>query len=196
MDTQHIETVLRQLNDLYIEQDLSQTHLVISQELLCKMAALELCAWLEDTYDKWISHILNQNLSSLIPANTGQTQYEKYSEYFNGWEKAVNAEIQKTHGLSYHEHFRKLLVKLLGEFQVLKLENKIGLQDIDVFAQNLKQLHDYRGILAHQSIPNILIQRTFDTPNIIFQKFRQISPILEQFELHLFANINHLESKK
>lgn len=181
MQNLNIESVLSQLDNLYKYQAEETGDLLISNELLCKMAGLELCAWLEDYFDKIIMSCKDDFIKSMPKYPTDQERRAK----LKAWETSIEKEINSIHGMSYSEHFRKLLVKLLGDRLVLKLEYEVGLSDIDILDKKLKKLHDYRKLLAHQTYPNIIQQRSLDAPSLLLQDFKQIYRILSRLESEL-----------
>lgn len=146
----------------------------ISNVLLCKMAALELCGWLEETHD----NLIFSSLNLMHPLNQGSTE-EKFSKF----KKRVEEKISNTHGLGYSKHLRNLLEALLGPFLVLKLEHDII--EIDNLRSQLDTLNNYRNQLAHTSLCGIEQQQTLDAPNVILNKFRIIYSVLIQVEDYL-----------
>lgn len=179
MDIEYIEKTLNQLQDIYDLQD-EIDNPFISKELLCKIAHIELCGWLEDVFDDLIKNCKNNILNSI------QHHDKNVKDKFNPWSTAVDKEISNIYGVSYTNHFKKLLIKLLGDFMVLKIEYQIGFDKIEIFNNTLEVMHKDRNILAHQSSYNIFQQKTIDSPNKILLNFRQnISPILGEFKRYL-----------
>lgn len=176
MDIHYIESALIQLDYLYQKQDneLDSKH-IIKQELLSKIAALELCGWLEDTHDALIQKYLDR---------CTQSPFSK-KNIFKTWENQVKKALKDTHGLSYDKHFRSLLSVTLGNITILQLENEIGFLEIEEFTNILNTLHTYRSELAHKSYYNIKQQKTLDTPEVILKKFKYLHKILEKFEYYL-----------
>lgn len=169
METQSIEKVLISLVKMYDDESEQ-----ISNDLLCKMAALELCGWLEETHD----NLIFSSLNLMHPLNQGSTK-----DNFSKFKKSVEDGIKNTHGFSYSTHLRKLLEKLLGPFLVLKLEHDII--KIDELRSELDSLYEYRNQLAHTSLCGIEQQQTLYAPNVILNKFRIISSVLIQVEDYL-----------
>ena len=169
MDTQSIEKVLISLVEMYDDESEK-----ISNDLLCKTAALELCGWLEDTHD----NLILSSLNLMHSLNQGSTK-DNFSKFKNSVEKSTN----NTHGLSYSNHLRKLLVNLLGDYLILKLEHDII--EIDKLRSELDGLQNYRNQLAHTSFYGIQKQQTLDAPNVILNRFRIICSVLIQVENYL-----------
>ncbi|MDO4441049.1 MAG: HEPN domain-containing protein [Moraxella sp.] len=180
MDIEHIKEILKQLDNLYKEQsDNSQYN--IPNELVCKMATLELCGWLEDKFDKMIMDC-RDNFYKQLPKLDPKIPNKDFLSNFSSYNQSISKELNNVHGLSYTKHFRKLLVCLLGNPLVLVLEFNIGLDEMEIFSEKLDELHEYRGKLAHKSFPNISIQQTLDTPSVTINRFEAIIPTLQKFE--------------
>lgn len=173
METQQIEIALTSLVKKYKDQDDSGVE-NIPNNLLCKMAALELCGWIEDTHDEIILNCLEKIKSNL---NNSDTNFKKL-------ESDIKKQLNNTHGLSYTNHLRKLLVLTLGEYLTLKLEKDIA--TIESLQSELDTFHHYRNDLAHQSVTNPRLQQLL-APNIVFQKFQTISIALKEIEDYLSA---------
>lgn len=169
METQSIEKVLISLVEMYDDESEQ-----ISNDLLCKMAALELCGWLEEIHDK----LILSSLDLMSPLSQGGRNHD-----FTKFKNDVTKKINNMHGLSYSDHLRTLLEKLLGPFLVLKLEHDII--EIDKLRSELDSLHEYRNQLAHTSLCGIEQQQTLYAPNVILNKFRIIYSVLIQVEDYL-----------
>jgi hypothetical protein len=169
VETQSIEKVLISLVEMYDDESEQ-----ISNDLLCKMAALELCGWLEEIHDK----LILSSLDLMHPLAQGGRNHD-----FTKFKNDVTKKINNMHGLSYSDHLRTLLEKLLGPFLVLKLEHDII--EIDKLRSELDSLHEYRNQLAHTSLCGIEQQQTLYAPNVILNKFRIIYSVLIQVEDYL-----------
>lgn len=180
MDISYIRGVLKNINKLYNEQN-ENSRYDVPNELLCKMATLELCGWLEDEFDKMII-ACQQKLYKELPKLDPQMLNKDFFSNFSSYNQSISKELNNVHGLSYTKHFRKLLVCLLGNPLVLVLEFNIGLDEMEIFSEKLDELHEYRGKLAHKSFPNISIQQTLDTPSVTINRFEAIIPTLQKFE--------------
>lgn len=190
MDATYIREVLENINKLYNEQNDKSQH-NIPNELLCKMATLELCGWLEDEFDKMIINC-RDNLYKKLPKLDSKMLNNNFFSNFNSYNQTTSKELKNIHGLSYTKHFRKLLICLLGNPLVLMLEFNIGLNEIEVFSEKLDSLHEYRGTLAHKSFPSISIQQTLDTPSVTINLFDTIEPTLQKFEEFLDLFVTNL----
>ena len=135
--------------------------------IYCKVAALELCGWLEETHDELIK-------SALKKKGVNDSDVSDFNEMF----------IKKVNGLSYKEHLRPLMINAFGFVEITKLEIEIiqmeGLKSI------LQELHKYRNYLAHtqyihfQGRSPVNSQKSIDTPSTIKDIFKKIHPILQE----------------
>ena len=106
MDDSKIEYSLKKLDELYTEH-VGQDDKDFELSMYCKLAALELCGWFEETHDELVRKCFFKNLPE---------------------ENAKNCEklyISPIYGLSYDRHFRPLLVNLIGAIKVYGLEEEI-----------------------------------------------------------------------
>lgn len=171
MDIEHIKEILKQLDNLYKEQsDNSQYN--IPNELVCKMATLELCGWLEECFDNLVVSC-DDTLSDRLFGR------DKPSSKHNLLEV-----IKEVHGLSYKNHFKKLLISLVGNSILLMIEEKIGRNKIDQLSSELGSLHKQRNELAHKS-SKVIQQQFLDAPSKTLQKLQILYPTLQEFEKHL-----------
>lgn len=76
--------------------------------IYCKVAALELCGWLEETHDELIK-------SALKKKGVNDSDVSDFNEMF----------IKKVNGLSYKEHLRPLMINAFGFVEITKLEIEI-----------------------------------------------------------------------
>lgn len=184
MDKNTVLLTLSQINDLYNKQsDEPISKHIVENRLLCKLAVIELCGWLEDEFDKLILFHLD-NVSKQI-SNFDQSVYKDYSKNYQEWRSGTTKDVSKVYGMSYSGHFRKLLVLLLGNMNVLILEYRVGLDNLELLSNQLKILQDNRNELAHKSYLNITRQEIFQAPSVTIQAFHNIYPILEKFEKSL-----------
>jgi hypothetical protein len=98
-----IENSLQELQRLY-DSAVDASH----KTYYSKLALLELCGWLEDNFDD----ILLTFCSSRISAKANQ-------EYLS---KTI---IDRTHGCSYADHFRHMLIRVIGLINTEKLESSL-----------------------------------------------------------------------
>ena len=177
MDTAKIEETLNRLDNLYNENISKQEIDNFQVSIYCKVAALELCGWIEDTHDKLVKDCLSNNVIEQDSINQFDDKY-----------------ISQVNGLSYKNHLRPLLINLLGFITVIRMESELN-NDIQQLSSILGYLHNYRNHLAHNQYVNysdrnpVNSQQSIDTPSVIKNKFRSILRVLERIE-NFIQNIN------
>ncbi len=145
-------------------------------QLLSKLALLELCGWLEGTFDDLIIQI------------GGQTVIEK------AW---IDARvISPIHGFHYEKHLRRMLQGLLGEVIVRRVEERLDLtspSDFSAFKALLSTLWTIRCNLAHADIvSNIKTQKTLKAPSWSRSQYGALNGLITIYQKHLQAEIDLL----
>lgn len=181
MDINSIQKTLKDINNLYNQQDDNGVY-DIPNELLCKIATLELCGWLEDTFDALIINCQDRLYKQLPKLDKSSIPNKDFLANFSSYNSDVSKHLSSVHGLSYKGHFRKLLLCLLGNPIILTIEFKIGLDEMEIFSTKLDNLHAYRSRLAHKSCPGISQQQTLDSPGVMLKLLEEIEPTLQKFE--------------
>lgn len=179
MRTEEIESTLTKLDELYeLNNDSFQLN------VLSKVATLELSGWVEETHDDLIQQFLDRRAAEFQELKSEYCLINNKLDFtFQSYFKT--AYIEKVHGCSYANHFRPLLINLLGYFQVIEMEKFVGLTDIQTLRSTLGDLHKARSNLAHQSIPNLAQQSQLSAPSIVRNQYYKIKPILQKIEIFL-----------
>jgi len=136
-------------------------------KLLSKLALLELCGWLETEQDRILFAINSVCLKDRT------------------WvEKEV---VAKTFGFDYAKHFRPMMVRVIGEHLMRKLESEVDLKhpgDIDQIKSSTGDLWIKRCNFAHEDIvANIAKQQRFDAPSWSINRYRTLSKAFIRFEV-------------
>lgn len=184
MDSLQIEATLDTLSRLYQKyENRIGDESSLKMAMISKLAILELSGWLEEEHDAIIELGLERINDSL---SNSHNQSDRSKQNFNKLKSHVVKQIDNTHGVSYDNHFCKLLEALLGQAQLIKLEvyldefNMTKLQDV------LNQLHEKRKALAHTSVFNVSQQSSGLTrPHDLLNDFRIIKPILQNIRTFL-----------
>jgi hypothetical protein len=157
-----LEDTLKQLETWYKEPSEG----TIRPKLLSKMAVIEICGWIEGKFDEII------------------LDTEKVCLKDEPWcrENIVN----KNFGFNYNEHFRSMLVKLMGEATVRLIEADMETQhpgEIESLKSILGMLWKRRCSYAHADIAaNVATQQTFDAPSWAINQHRRVSKIVVKLE--------------
>lgn len=132
------------------------------QTYYSKLALLELCGWIEQTMDTIVENCANRKLTETSNINYVQ--------------KSI---IGRTYGFLYGDHFRQMLMKVIGLIKLEILEAKINSNgDLDRLISILEALKIRRNEAAHTTITGVTPQ--YDAPSLIKAKLNQIYPILRE----------------
>lgn len=135
-------------------------------KLLSKLALLELCGWIEGRFDELIVLIDSLTLKD------------------KGWvEQNVTS---KTHGFQYSNHFRSMVVAVIGESQVRRIEDeweKTYPGDLAIFKSLLGTLWTKRCEFAHKDIVgNVAAMTTFDAPSWSSNQYRLLDKHFDRLQ--------------
>jgi len=160
-----VDATLKTLNVWYGESTQGSER----PKLLSKLSTLELCGWLEVEFDRLIRLAQVGRLDDLA------------------W---VNAEIiNKTFGCSYGDHFRPMLVKLVGEFITRRIEHKLELNhpgELEHLKSLLGTLWKIRCSYAHADVhTNTATQLTFQAPSWAINQHRILVRCIGRYEIAL-----------
>ncbi|MDO8812972.1 MAG: hypothetical protein Q7J38_13225 [Gallionella sp.] len=162
---QPIEVSLRVLDVWYNEPSIGNDRTV----LLSKLAILELCGWIEEAFDE------------LIRGVDGST--------INDSEWVHENVITKTSGFNYINHFRPMLVKLIGEVLTRRVEadmeqNHNG--DLERMKVLLGTLWKMRCKLAHANVAaNVISQVKFDAPSVSIGQYLTLNKFIGSLEISI-----------
>lgn len=134
--------------------------------LLSKLALLELCGWLEGEFDRLA-----------LVAEAGRLSDPDWVR------KKV---IKRTNGFTYDDHWRVMLVAIVGEVFARRVEHVFDQQcpgDRDRLKTTLDALWKVRCSFAHADVgANIAAQQTFDAPSVTLARFRSLRVLLGNLE--------------
>ncbi len=119
-----------------------------------KLAVLELCGWIEMSIDDCIIKTANRILSD-------QTS-----------KKVIEDRIKRTYGFEYENHFRSLIMALIGIHGFEKVEKKISPAIITNFKSELGSLKVSRNTLAHTYTRGTTI--TYDAPSVTIGRYAHV----------------------
>lgn len=151
---QLIDDSLRLLDNWYNESSVGNDR----PKLLSKLAMLELCGWIEETFDELIRMVDRTTI------NDGKWVSDNV--------------IKKTSGFTYSSHFRPMLVTLIGELHTRRVENEMEQNhngDLDRMKSLLGTLWEKRCNLAHADVAaNVASQVKFDAPSWSMNQYRTL----------------------
>jgi hypothetical protein len=135
-------------------------------KLISKLAALELCGWIEGELDRLV-----------IVAETGRLNHLDW----------VKSDILKRNaGFTYAEHLRPMLCKLVGEIFARRIEQQMEATypgELDQLRSSLGTLWKLRCNFAHADVvANVAAQQTFEAPSWFLNQHRLIKKFLTHYE--------------
>ncbi|HWR78021.1 MAG TPA: hypothetical protein VN283_12540 [Thiobacillus sp.] len=167
-----IEATLKQLNAWFIEPSEGNDR----AKLLSKLSVLELCGWLEGEFDR---------LALMIDSKLLNDQ---------NWVKEYV--IDKTNGFAYVEHWRPMLVRLVGEVIARRVERGMETThpgDLDQLKSLLSSLWKLRCAYAHADmVANVASQQSFQAPSWAQNQHRLLNKLITRYEQVLTAVISSI----
>ena len=155
-----ISTTINELDTLYNSNPTQALY-------YSKLALLELCGWIEQTMDSIIKDCTNSKLTD--------------SANITFVEKQI---IDRTNGFHYGNHFRPMLMKLIGLIKLEQIENTLKASgDLVVLTSQLGTLKTKRDQAAHTTITGVT--HVYDSPSIVRNYLNRIHPILTKIEAEL-----------
>lgn len=159
---QPIEDLLKELQKLY-DNPTDPNH----KDYYSKLALLELCGWLEHVQDEIIKGYSDIKL-------TEQKNKEEVSNFVIG----------KTYGFDYIDHFRPMIIKLIGFKQTEVFENTLkSAGHFQILRDQLSSLWALRKRAAHTSFVGVTI--TYQSPSSMRTYLNSLYPILTTLETEL-----------
>lgn len=156
-----INDLLSQLDDINIAFQKETNN--IKSNMWAKLAALDVCGWIEECIDKIVEDFLSvRNLSA-------------------DNKKKVEARVKKINGFSYDDHFRPLMIELVGVIGFEKIEHNLSNQCTRL-KSHLKDLKTKRDRYAHTFTKPL---PTPDAPSLIISRLRDIEADLSAFNTEL-----------
>jgi hypothetical protein len=135
-------------------------------KLLSKLAVLELCGWLEGQFDR---------LALVVESGR-----------LNDPQWVTESVISKTSGFTYTEHWRPMLVRLVGEVFARRIESRMEALhpgELEQFKSILGTLWRKRCDFAHADMAaNVAAQQSFLAPSWTLNQHRIVTKILGHYE--------------
>lgn len=131
-----------------------------------KLAILELCGWIEESMDDIVRRCANRNLRD--------------SPNRSFVESTI---IKRVHGFDYHNHFRAMLMQVVGLITLEKVEKRIDQPNLQVMKAALAALTIQRNTEAHTHLKGTTGR--LDAPSATKRKFIEVYGGLKSFEYEL-----------
>jgi DNA-binding HxlR family transcriptional regulator len=156
----HVKTrfLLDKLSKLYEDCSTSDTTLAI---VYSKMAILEVCGWLEESFDEIAHNCVRRRLRTL---ESRKFLFEK---------------IKSTHGFQYDLNIRPLISHAIGVVRLLQIEREIeDSGSLTVLKTTCSNLNIHRRDAAHRTLAGR--QQQYPAPSVAIREFETCLPIVLQ----------------
>lgn len=155
-----IENTINELDVLYNTNSAQSLY-------FSKLALLELCGWIEQTMDYIVIDCSNSKLTE------------------QGNKTLVEQKIvKKTYGFHYEDHFRPMLMKLIGLVKLEQIENNLkSTGDLAILTSQLGSLRQSRDKAAHTTLAGTT--PSLEAPSRIKDYLDKIYPIIKKVEIEL-----------
>jgi len=130
------------------------------------LAILELCGWIE------------QSMDDLILKNA-----KKYLENKANFDFVKAEVVKRTYSFDYNNHFRKMLMNIIGIINVERLEKKLDKSKFIPLEANLRRLKKCRDNEAHTHIKNTT--KSLDAPSATIRNFQIVYDGLKDIQYKL-----------
>ena len=128
-----------------------------------KLALIELCGWIEETMDNIARDCARRH--STAEANLAQVAEEV---------------IGRTYGFHYGDHFRNMLMGIVGLVKIEELEGMLDPAKFNGMKSSLGILREKRNSEAHTYIKGIT--QTVDAPSVTTRHFQNVYEGLKDME--------------
>ena len=155
----YISRNLRELDSLYKKGSRNSRHPLYYS----KLALIELCGWIEVTMDRIILYCARKHL--------------RQSSSLNYVEGTV---VERTSGFTYRNHFRPMLVQVIGLVKVEELEQAFDQPKFQAMQASLGNLRVERNNQAHTYLDGIT--QTVFAPSVINSHFQNVYNGLKDVE--------------
>ncbi|MBT7325730.1 MAG: endoribonuclease [Anaerolineae bacterium] len=126
-----------------------------------KLALLEYCGWLEETFDDIVRASVDGKLKTRV--------------FKDVLEKEI---IKRTYGFQYRNHFVPMLMRSIGIVEVEKLENEMNKNGgLDILIAELKAVKKTRNDAAHTWIAGTT--KTYEAPSVTTGRLGKVFPVIE-----------------
>ncbi len=128
-----------------------------------KLGVLELCGWVEETMDKIVIEASQRCLAS-----------QSHRDYIE------NRVVKSTYGFQYEDHFRKMLIGVIGLKGVQEMESQVDRTLFDPMCGALTTMKPNRNSYSHTYLKGATV--VIDAPSVSMQHCRTIYAGLKNVE--------------
>ena len=155
-------SILQNLNILERLYNNPKSHKIMAL-FYSKLAILELCGWIEESMDDIVRCCANRKLR--------ETQNRNF---------VTKTIIKGVHGFDYRDHFRFMLMQIVGLITIERIEKRIDQKKLQIMQAALSSLKEYRNIEAHTHLKGTT--RRLDAPSVTKKRFDEVYRGLKNFE--------------
>jgi len=124
----------------------------------CKLATIEYCGWIEETFDLIAKRAVKGRLKT--------QPYRKMAEDC----------IKRTYGFQYEQHLRLMLLRIIGLVQMEAIEIELSkCNSFSQFTSELKVMKEHRNSAAHTWVQNTTPQ--YPSPSQIIGSLNIVYPV-------------------
>jgi hypothetical protein len=131
--------------------------------MYAKLGVLELCGWIEESMDKIVIEASHRSLA-----------LQSHRDFI---EKQI---VKRNHGFEYEEHFRKMLIGVIGLKGVQEMESQVDRALFDPMCGALNTLKRNRNSYSHTYLKGTTI--VIDAPSVSIQHCQTIFAGLREVE--------------
>ena len=132
-----------------------------------KLALMELCGWIEVSMDEVVTGCVQVHLNR-------QSDVSYMDEV-----------IRRNHGFTYNNHFREMLMKVLGLVNLERLEKQLDPVKFELFKSSLGTLKVQRDRMAHTHLAKVTV--TLAAPSTMVSHLRHVYDGLKDIEACVFG---------
>ena len=158
----YIKSTLEELDKLYNQASSQKKAIYFS-----KLALMELCGWIEESFDDIVIRHANRNLKE-----SNNRTYCKDSI------------VKPNYGFEYKKNIRPMLISLIGLIELEKLETELEKSaQITLLKGYLGNIKDSRNSAAHTHLKGVT--RRYNAPSRTIGDFNRISLIVDKIDSKL-----------
>lgn len=159
VDYNGIENTLKRL-DMEYNAQMSDPQMPI---LFSKLAVLELCGWIEESFDELLLEYINTHI------------------FDTNCKRIIKKIIHDNYGFQYEKHLFKICSAVVGVNNWENIIDQLSLSDFSIFQTILNNYSQGRNRAAHTHTP-IGTTKSYDAPSLVLSNFRKIKKSVNVIE--------------
>ena len=153
---------MRTLNKLALEYNKAINSPDVNDPIFCcKLATLEYCGWVEESFDDIARR-----------AAKGKLKTQPYLDM-------LSSEIKNTHGFSFKKHLRPMLSRIIGLVKMEMIENELSQGNTFImFLNELDTIKRHRDEAAHKWVKDTTAQ--YPSPSEVIRSLEIVYPVTKK----------------